>query len=216
MCIERARGIDSGSRSRSRHGRFDEALALIPLVPRSLSAGATLEALCEIAAARERWDEAARLVEAAREEAEVGEQLALRLFADRLEGRAASAAGDADEGGGALARTAEGFAAIGARWEEAWSRLSLAEVVVGSETQHAERELAAALPVFEELGSVREAERARALLAKVAVRCSPRGAVSGAAPRGRGDFSTRYLQSMLRSSCWTITSSPSNVMWAIS
>jgi len=38
-----------------------------------------------------------------------------------------------------------------------------------SEPGRAERELAAALPVFEELGSVREAERARALLAEVAV-----------------------------------------------
>ena len=58
------------------------------------SAGVTLEALCEIAAARERWDEAAGLVAAAREEAEVGEQLSLPLFADRLEGRAAGAGGD--------------------------------------------------------------------------------------------------------------------------
>jgi len=38
----------------------------------------------------------------------------------------------------------------------------LAEVVVGNERRRAERELAAALPVFERLGSVREAERARA------------------------------------------------------
>jgi class 3 adenylate cyclase/DNA-binding SARP family transcriptional activator len=144
----------------ARQGRFDEALALIPLVPQSLSAGATLEALCEIAAARGRWDEAAELVAAAREEAVVGEQLALPLYADRLEGRAAGASGDAATAAELLGRSAAGFAAIGARWEEAWSRLLVAEVV---ERPRAERELAAALPVFEELGSVQEAERARAL-----------------------------------------------------
>jgi hypothetical protein len=146
----------------ARHGRYEEALALLPLVPRSLSAGAAVEALCEIAAARERWDEAAGLVATAREEAEVGEHLALPLHADRLEGRAASASGDAARAAELLARSAAGFAVVGARWEEAWSRLLLAEVV---ERPRAERELAAALPVFEELCSVLEAERARALLA---------------------------------------------------
>ncbi|MGZ4314718.1 MAG: hypothetical protein ACXVRS_02670 [Gaiellaceae bacterium] len=102
----------------ARHRRFDEALALIPLVPRSLSAAATLEALCEVTAARERWDEASQLAEAARAEAEVGEQLPLPSFADTLEGRGASATGDVPSGAELLGRSAEGFAAIGARWEE--------------------------------------------------------------------------------------------------
>lgn len=153
----------------ARRGRYEEAVALIPLVPRSGSAGVTLEALCEIAAARERWDEAAGLIAAAREEAEVGELLSLPPFANRLEGRAAGAAGHVKHAAGLLGRSAEDFAALGARWEEAWSRLLLAELVVGSEKRRAERELAVALPIFEQLGSVREAERARALLADVAV-----------------------------------------------
>jgi class 3 adenylate cyclase len=153
----------------ARRGRLDEALALIPLLPGSASAGVTLEARCEIAAASERWDEAAGLVAAAREEAAVGEQLSLPLFADRLEGRAEAAAGDAIHAALLLGRSAEGFASLGARWEEAWSRLLLAEMVVGSERRRAEHELAAALQVFEQLGSVREVERARALLADVAV-----------------------------------------------
>jgi class 3 adenylate cyclase/DNA-binding SARP family transcriptional activator len=153
----------------ARQGRFDEALPLIPLVPASLSTSGTLEALCEIAAARGRWDDVAALVSAARAEAELGEHLALPLFVDRLEGRAASAAGDTTEAAELLDRSAEGFAALGARWEAACSRLHLAEAVVSSENERAERELAAALPVFEQLGSVREAERARALRAEVAV-----------------------------------------------
>jgi hypothetical protein len=56
------------ARTLASRGRFDEALAVIPLVPRSSTAGVTLEALCEIAAMRERWDEAGALVAAAREQ----------------------------------------------------------------------------------------------------------------------------------------------------
>ncbi len=150
----------------ARRGLFEEGLALIPFEPQSVSSGAALEVLCEIAAARGRWDEAAELAATARAEAEVGHQLALPLYADRLAGRAASEKGDSQAGVELIARSADGFAALGARWEEAWSRLLLAEVADGP---RAERELAAALPVFEELGSVLEAERARALLSRVAV-----------------------------------------------
>jgi DNA-binding SARP family transcriptional activator len=114
----------------ARRGRFEDALALVPYVPRSISAGLTLEARCEIAAARERWDEAPELVAAAREEASVGEQLSLPLFADRLEGLAAAAAGDMAQAAELLGRSAEGFAAIGARWEESRSRLMLADVAL--------------------------------------------------------------------------------------
>ena len=153
----------------ARRGRFDEALEFIPLVARSNSAGVTLEALCEIAAARERWGDAAGLVAAARSEAEVGEQPSLPLFADRLEGRAAAARGDAAGAAELLRRSADGFAALEAPWEEAWSRLLLAEAVLPTDRPAAERELTAALPVFERLGSVQEAERARALLEEIAV-----------------------------------------------
>jgi tetratricopeptide (TPR) repeat protein len=77
----------------ARRGRFDEALELIQFVPRTVGAGATLGALCEIAAAREQWDDAVRLVAAVREEAAVGEQLQLPLDADRVVGRQAAARG---------------------------------------------------------------------------------------------------------------------------
>ncbi|MBD0328489.1 MAG: AAA family ATPase [Thermoleophilia bacterium] len=144
-------------------GRFEEALALLPFAPRTGGAGATLEALCEIAAARERWDEAPGLVSAAREEAEAGGLLALPLVADRLEGRAAAAGGDVRRGAELLARSADGFAELEARWEEAWSRLLLAELAASTDAGIAERHLGAALRVFEQLGSVRELERSRAL-----------------------------------------------------
>ena len=153
----------------ARRGQFDDALALIPLAPRSGSAGLTLEALCEIAGAQERWDDAAGLVAAAREEAAAGELLSLPPAADRLEGRAAAAAGDLTGAATLLERSADGFAALEARWEEARSRLLLAEAIIGTDRERAERELRAALDVFERLGSVREEEQARALLAAGAV-----------------------------------------------
>jgi DNA-binding SARP family transcriptional activator len=181
LAIRYAReGRFSGVRGRSIHlpplslalalrGRFDEAIELIPFVPQSVNAGVTLEALCEIAGRRERWDEAAELVAAAREEVAVGEQVALPLFADRLEGRAASASGDTANAAELLLRSADGFAALEARWEEAWSRLLLAELLLPGDRLAAERELRAALPVFEQLGSAREAKRARASLEAIAV-----------------------------------------------
>jgi hypothetical protein len=67
-----------------------------------------------------------------------------------------------------LRRSAEGFAALEARWEEAWSRLLLGEVLAHTDSKAAEVELGAALPVFERLGSVREAELALAVLDTVA------------------------------------------------
>jgi hypothetical protein len=152
----------------ARRGRFKETLDLIPLVPRSVSAGVVLEALCEIAAMRGSWDEAAGLAAAARAEAEFGGQLSLPFFADRLEGCAAVAGGDAAQAVELLGRSAEGLAGLGARWEAAWSRLLLAEVLAADERRRAEQELTAALRVFHELGSVREADRARSFLAAVA------------------------------------------------
>jgi hypothetical protein len=109
------------------------------------------------------------LVADAREEAEIGEQLSLPLFADRLEGRAVAAAGDLESAAVLLHRSADGFALLGARWEEAWSRLLLAEVLVNGDARRTEGELTAALQVFEQLGSVQETERARRLLADISV-----------------------------------------------
>lgn len=150
------------ARALARRSRFDEALAVIPFEAHSGSAGLTLEALCEITAARGDWQEAAPLAARAREEAAWGELLSLPLFADRLEGRAAAATGDVDRGASLLRRSADGFGKLEAVWEEAFSRLLLADALDG---QAAQQELAAALPVFERLGSVREADRARAVLA---------------------------------------------------
>jgi class 3 adenylate cyclase len=148
----------------ARRGLFEEAIALCPVLPRSIGSSFTLEGLCDVVGEQRDWEHAPTVLETARAEADVGEQLSLPLYADRLEGRAAAAAGDVDRAAELLGRSAHGFAELEARWEEAWSRLLLAEALWSSHRERAERELAAALPVFEELGSVRELERARTLL----------------------------------------------------
>jgi class 3 adenylate cyclase len=150
------------ARALARRSRFDEAVALIPFEAHSGSAGQTLEALCEITASRGDWQASPSIAAQAREEAAWGELLSLPLFADRLEGRAGAASGDVEGGASLLRRSADGFAKLDAPWEEAFSRLLLAEALGG---RAAQQELAAALPVFDRLGSVREADRARALLA---------------------------------------------------
>jgi hypothetical protein len=134
-------------------------------VPRSGGAGLTYQVLCEITAERGSWDEAAPLAAAAREEAEAGELVALPLYADRLEGRAAAAAGQTEQAAALLRGSADGFRELEAPWEAAWSRLLLGEALLPLAREEAERELAAALAVFDALSSVREAERARAPLA---------------------------------------------------
>jgi hypothetical protein len=153
----------------ARRDRWEEALDAIPHVPRTGSAGLTLEVLCEIIAARERWEDVPDLVAKARDEAENGELVALPLFVDRLEGRAAAAAGDVPSALRLLEQAAAGFAALGARWEEALSRLLLAETLAADDPARVDAELGAALPEFERLGSVREIERARALRGRIAV-----------------------------------------------
>ena len=65
-------------------------------------------------------------------------------------------------------RSADAGRVTGARWEEAWSRLLLAEVLLGADRRRAERDLETALAVFQQLRSVQEAGRALALLEDVA------------------------------------------------
>jgi hypothetical protein len=148
----------------ARRRRFDEALAILDAAP-GPSAGLAFAARCEIAAERAAWSEVPALATASREEAAKGELLALPLVVDRLEGRAAAAAGDAEAASLLLRRSADGFRELEAAWEEAWSRLLLGEVLLPGDRSTAEPELAPALAVFERLGSVREIERSRSALA---------------------------------------------------
>src|SRR5262249_20946316 len=139
----------------------DEARAVSPLVPRSGGGGLTYQVLCEITAARGAWDEAAPLAAAAREEATVGELLALPLYVDPLEGRAAAAGGGAAQAARLLRCSAAGPRGRAARGGGGGSGVLRGGVPLPLEREQARRELASALAVFARLGSVREAARAR-------------------------------------------------------
>jgi len=151
----------------ARRGRFDDAVDLLQIEPRTGGTGVKLAALCEILAEQGAWDQAADAIARARDEAAACELQALPAYADRLEGRAAAAAGDAARAAELLRRSADTFHELEARWEEAWSRLLLGEALAVEDRVAAGRERSAALDVFQELGSVREAERARTPLVAV-------------------------------------------------
>jgi class 3 adenylate cyclase/tetratricopeptide (TPR) repeat protein len=150
----------------ARRGDFDEARAWLERLRWREGTGLKLEALCDLVAEEERWDEAPQVVQEAREHAAWAGLLALPCFADRLEGRAALASGDPEGAIRALERACDGFSRLEARWERACAELSLAEaqLVAGREPQ-ARRRLESALVVFEGLSSQRELERSRGCLA---------------------------------------------------
>jgi class 3 adenylate cyclase/tetratricopeptide (TPR) repeat protein len=122
-----------------------------------------LEALCEIAwhLGPEECEEALRLVRS-----EEGKGLEpLTLFAARLEGRMAAAAAEHDRAEELLRRSVEGFTALGAPWEAAWSSLLLA-VAIAANGRDASALATGAAATFRRLGSLRELERAEALLSQ--------------------------------------------------
>ncbi|MGH2590586.1 MAG: ATP-binding protein [Actinomycetota bacterium] len=112
----------------------------------------------------ELWDAVPAFAEGARRYAAEAGLKALPFHVDRLEGRAALAAGVHDRAIGLLERASAGFASLSARWEGARTDLFLAEAqhAAGSH-ESAKRRLATATDVFDELGAVRERERAREL-----------------------------------------------------
>jgi class 3 adenylate cyclase/tetratricopeptide (TPR) repeat protein len=124
-----------------------------------------LEARCDVVAELGRWDEAPDLIEESRAASGVGGLLALPAYADRLEGRLARARERPEEAVAALDRAATMFERLGCRWEHALTLLDLAEV--DSALGRADRARAGvekAKPVFEDLSSLREIDRSRALL----------------------------------------------------
>jgi hypothetical protein len=128
--------------------------------------GYRLEALCDVVAEQEAWDEAAATVEQARRHAAEAGLLALPSFADRLEGAAAVAAGQLERGVELLGSAEDGFAELGATWEAARTSVRLAAAVaLLGDREGAESRARSALEVLEPLRSLREADEARRLLA---------------------------------------------------
>ncbi len=153
----------------ARRGAFEEARSRLwkPLMERwRESFPVIMEARCDLLGEMEAWDEVPALLEQARAYAAEGGLVALPFFADRLEGRAALAAGRRLVAENTLKRSAEGFASLEATWEEARARLPLAEALLAARRiAEAREELGRAYPVFQRLSSARELGRCRDLLA---------------------------------------------------
>jgi len=125
-----------------------------------------MEDRCDLLAEAKAWDEVPEFLEGARAYAKEAELLALPFFADRLEGRAALAAGRRLVAENMLGRAAQGFASLEAVWEEARTRLFLAEAMLSARRiAEAREQVEKAFPVFQRLTSVRELARSRELLA---------------------------------------------------
>jgi class 3 adenylate cyclase len=123
-----------------------------------------LEVHCTLIAEEATWDEAPGVIADARALAEAGRLLALPLHADRLEGRARLAGGDAEGAVEPLERALAGFQDLSAGWAVALTELSLGEAYAElGRGDDAARVLAHAAAVFERLRVPRELERARAL-----------------------------------------------------
>ena len=123
-----------------------------------------LEVHCTVIAEEAAWDEAGAVIAEARALAEAGRLLALPLHADRLEGRARLAGGDAEGAVESLERALAGFEELSAGWEAALTELSLGEAYAAlGRGEDAARVFARAAAVFERLRVPRELERARAL-----------------------------------------------------
>ncbi|TML64185.1 MAG: hypothetical protein E6G17_03320 [Actinobacteria bacterium] len=153
----------------ARRGEFVEARAHVTLAHAwqgrgPQNRGLALEAACDIVAAQGAWDDTPDLLAEARAHAAESELVALPCYADRLEGRAALASGDAVSAVGALERARDGFAGLEARWEEACTVLALAEALsAAGRRDEASACLPRAVELFERVGSRRELAAAREL-----------------------------------------------------
>jgi hypothetical protein len=123
------------------------------------------EAEAELLAAADTWEEAPGLVEQMRRHVARTGTTALAAFADRLEGRAASAAGDAARAEASLRSAIERFDRLGTPWERALTEVDLAGLFA-SDGRDDEREaiIAPAIATFEGLRAVKDLAVARQVL----------------------------------------------------
>jgi len=154
------------------HRRSDEAYRRLEdgalILGKDMGTGAALEAHCDVIAELGSWEQADDVATEARAFAERALLDALPLHADRMEGRAALARGDAMRATELLARARDGFEALDARWEAALAKRWLGEAQLeAGASDDARASAEAALDVFEGLRSVRESEQARSLLSRI-------------------------------------------------
>jgi hypothetical protein len=154
-----------------RQGRTDEVETLLdqlsatpPGTPRPFED----QVRAEVLASQGRWDEVPEFLAGSRAFAQQGELRALPIHLDRLEGRAALAAGDHPRGLELLQRAGHSFADLGATWERARTELDVADVLTAAaRTDEARSMLDAATPDLERAGALIEIERLRSLRVQV-------------------------------------------------
>jgi len=114
-------------------------------------------------AAEHDWDATPPSIAEARAHATEAGLLALPMFADRLEGLAVMADGDADQAAELLGRSRDGLAGLDAVFDAALTELDLAIALAHSgKNAEARTTLEAAITTFERLGARALADRARA------------------------------------------------------
>jgi tetratricopeptide (TPR) repeat protein len=145
-------------------GSLEAARALPRTTTWSVHGGDALESESELLAAEGSWDRVPETVAIMRAHAADADTPSVVAFADRLEGRAALARGDAAAAVPLLERAAVRFGEMGAVWERAVTELDLAHAL--SETGRASDAAAAATnaaETFERLDCGEDLARARAL-----------------------------------------------------
>ena len=130
--------------------------------------GDALEAESELVAATEAWDGVDARVEGMRAHAEKTDAQSVFAFADRLEGRASSAAGDHARAAASLRAAIERFDRLEAVWERALTEVDLAGAV-GRQGRGDEARaiLAPAVATFEGLRATKDLAVARTVLERL-------------------------------------------------
>jgi class 3 adenylate cyclase/tetratricopeptide (TPR) repeat protein len=146
-------------------GDLSTARSFEPTVHWRVHANDLYEADAELLAAAGTWDEAPRMIDEMREHETRTGTAALVPFADRLEGRAASAAGDDARAEASLRGAIERFDRLGAGWERALTEVDLARVLASvGRGDEARATIAPAIAMFEGLRSVKDLAVARQVL----------------------------------------------------
>ena len=127
-------------------------------------AGDVYESDAELLALRRAWEEVPHLLGVMRAHAVAAGTPSVAAFADRLEGRAVLARGDADAAVRMLEKAVRAFAHLEALWERAFTELDFADALraVGRDAE-ATSAAGNAAATFESLGCAKDLARARAL-----------------------------------------------------
>lgn len=127
--------------------------------------GLLMESWLEVAAETHNWEDAARLLERARGIAAESGSASLAVAADAFEGRMGAEAGDLERAIALLESAVSGFDRIGAEWDAARTRVTLAQTLdLAGFVERAAAVVAACLPVLERLGARRETDAVREIV----------------------------------------------------